>query len=242
MPTSADRNEEFEDGFPPETAEDIARRETVRVAGPCDKRYGRAVNVGPYELRSTEFDGMNTLNVAEPTKHPVPVPFGCGPHSPPLIDVTKPATGSILAGPIECGHITSGMIEEVRKQFADGKFQNQTYVGTPKTPAGAVTIEDTTQYVKRDSFIMEFFAYETIGATIPHACSMIQTDDPALMQAIAEAEAQGRVVIDAHGGLTFVDPDPDKDDDPDDTPLIGDDDDVKPSIVIEGDASAGNKP
>lgn len=397
MPTSSDRNDEFEDGLPDMTAEELARREVVRIAGPCNKNYKRIVTLGGYELEPTEIEGMTTLSVAPE------VPFGSGPHSPPLIDVTKPAdkmnefirqkmredrfyaqmrpivpigndeldrsvptnlpvdptkdnhyqafrrarglpdtteameefcryarinngipghekipdaaidTISQIAiqarlsekhtkVPVlptvpndlisdDCGHITPGMMEEIRKQFMGG-FHVPHYVGTPKSepnpleeewkaltnPALGVphearvptdeevaaqvnaytaqkmiddggyerimppvtVLEETTMYVKRESFVMEFFASETIGATIPHFGSMVKTDDPAFMSAIAEAEKDGRITIDDHGSIQInnvhpgSDPDPDDDDktddDPDKTPLL-DDDDAAPIIV-----------
>ena len=39
--------------------------------------------------------------------------------------------------------------------FADPKFIGKFFM-----------IEDTTMYVKREAYMLEFFAYETIGATI----------------------------------------------------------------------------
>lgn len=47
-----------------------------------------------------------------------------------------------------------------------------------------------------DEHLVQFFAYETVGATIPHTESVLQTDDPALMKALGEAIESGRVVMD----------------------------------------------
>lgn len=61
----------------------------------------------------------------------------------------------------------------------------------PKSPP-----QDTTEYVKRDGFIQEFFAYETVGMTPAHVASCVKTDDPELMKALGDAIEQGRVVMD----------------------------------------------
>jgi hypothetical protein len=45
--------------------------------------------------------------------------------------------------------------------FADPKFIGKFFM-----------IEDTTMYVKREAYMLEFFAYETIGATIGHTSSV----------------------------------------------------------------------
>jgi len=65
-------------------------------------------------------------------------------------------------------------------------------------------MEQTTQYVKRESFIQEFFAYETLGATIPHTGTMVKTDDPELMEALHKAEQEGRVVYDKDGSIIEI--------------------------------------
>lgn len=65
-------------------------------------------------------------------------------------------------------------------------------------------MRDGVYYGIRKPFALSFFAYETIGATIPHTGTVVKTDDPALMDAIAKGEAEGRVVIDEHGGITIL--------------------------------------
>lgn len=63
---------------------------------------------------------------------------------------------------------------------------------------------DTTEYVKRDGFIQEFFAYETVGAVPAHVGSLVKTDDPALMEALFKAEQEGRIDYDEHGSIKEI--------------------------------------
>lgn len=59
------------------------------------------------------------------------------------------------------------------------------------------TLTDAVMHVKREpGQMIEFFAYETIGAAVPHAGSVVKADDPELMKALGDAIAAGRVVMD----------------------------------------------
>jgi hypothetical protein len=49
--------------------------------------------------------------------------------------------------------------------FADPKFIGKSY-----------TLEDTTMYIKRDAYMLEFFAYETNGGTIGHSAGLARAD------------------------------------------------------------------
>lgn len=49
--------------------------------------------------------------------------------------------------------------------FADPKFIGKSYV-----------LEDTTMYIRREAFMIEFFAYETMGGTIGHTSGLARVD------------------------------------------------------------------
>lgn len=49
--------------------------------------------------------------------------------------------------------------------FADPKFIGKSYV-----------LEDTTLYVRREAYMLEFFAYETLGGSIGHVSSLARAD------------------------------------------------------------------
>jgi hypothetical protein len=49
--------------------------------------------------------------------------------------------------------------------FADPKFIGKSY-----------TLEDTTMYIKREAYLLEFFAYETAGGTIGHTAGLARAD------------------------------------------------------------------
>lgn len=49
--------------------------------------------------------------------------------------------------------------------FADPKFIGKSYV-----------LEDTTMYIRREAFMLEFFAYETLGGTIGHTSGLSRVD------------------------------------------------------------------
>lgn len=49
--------------------------------------------------------------------------------------------------------------------FADPKFIGKSY-----------TLEDTTMYIRREAYMLEFFAYETMGATIGHTSGLARAD------------------------------------------------------------------
>lgn len=50
-------------------------------------------------------------------------------------------------------------------QFADPKFIGKSYI-----------LEDTTMYIRREAFMLEFFAYETMGGSIGHVSGLSRTD------------------------------------------------------------------
>ena len=50
-------------------------------------------------------------------------------------------------------------------QFADPKFIGKSYV-----------LEDTTMYMRREAYMLEFFAYETMGGTIGHTSGLARID------------------------------------------------------------------
>lgn len=50
-------------------------------------------------------------------------------------------------------------------QFADPKFIGKSYV-----------LEDTTMYIRREAYMLEFFAYETTGGTIGHTSGVCRVD------------------------------------------------------------------
>lgn len=49
--------------------------------------------------------------------------------------------------------------------FADPKFIGKNY-----------QLEDTTMYIRREAYMLEFFAYETSGATIGHTSGLSRAD------------------------------------------------------------------
>ena len=49
--------------------------------------------------------------------------------------------------------------------FADPKFIGKSYV-----------LEDTTMYIRREAYMLEFFAYETMGGTIGHTGGLSRAD------------------------------------------------------------------
>ncbi len=49
--------------------------------------------------------------------------------------------------------------------FADPKFIGKSY-----------SLEDTTMYIKRDAYMLEFFAYQTAGGTIGHSAGLARAD------------------------------------------------------------------
>jgi hypothetical protein len=49
--------------------------------------------------------------------------------------------------------------------FADPKFIGKSY-----------TLEDTTMYIRREAYMLEFFAYETMGGSIGHTSGLTRTD------------------------------------------------------------------
>jgi hypothetical protein len=49
--------------------------------------------------------------------------------------------------------------------FSDPKFIGKNFL-----------LEDTTMYIKREAYLLEFFAYETVGATIGHSGGLIRVD------------------------------------------------------------------
>lgn len=49
--------------------------------------------------------------------------------------------------------------------FADPKFIGKSYV-----------LEDTTMYIRREAYMLEFFAYETMGGSIGHTSGLTRTD------------------------------------------------------------------
>ncbi len=50
-------------------------------------------------------------------------------------------------------------------QFADPKFIGKAFV-----------LEDTTMYIRREAYMLEFFAYETMGGTIGHTSGLARVD------------------------------------------------------------------
>lgn len=50
-------------------------------------------------------------------------------------------------------------------QFADPKFIGKSYI-----------LEDTTMYIRREAYMLEFFAYETLGGTIGHTSGLARVD------------------------------------------------------------------
>jgi hypothetical protein len=50
-------------------------------------------------------------------------------------------------------------------QFADPKFIGKSF-----------TLEDTTMYIRREAYMLEFFAYETMGGTIGHTSGLARID------------------------------------------------------------------
>lgn len=50
-------------------------------------------------------------------------------------------------------------------QFADPKFIGKSYI-----------LEDTTMYIRREAYMLEFFAYETMGGTIGHTSGLARID------------------------------------------------------------------
>jgi hypothetical protein len=55
--------------------------------------------------------------------------------------------------------------DETIFMFADPKFIGKMYI-----------LEDTTMYIKRDAYLLEFFAYETLGGTIAHSGGLARAD------------------------------------------------------------------
>ena len=55
--------------------------------------------------------------------------------------------------------------EDTLFMFADPKFIGKSYI-----------LEDATMYIKRESFMLEFFAYETLGGSIGHTGGLARVD------------------------------------------------------------------
>jgi hypothetical protein len=49
--------------------------------------------------------------------------------------------------------------------FADPKFIGKSYI-----------LEDTTMYIRREAYMLEFFAYETLGGSIGHTSGLGRAD------------------------------------------------------------------
>jgi hypothetical protein len=49
--------------------------------------------------------------------------------------------------------------------FADPKFIGKSYM-----------LEDTTMYIRREAYFIEFFAYESLGGTIGHTSGLARVD------------------------------------------------------------------
>jgi hypothetical protein len=49
--------------------------------------------------------------------------------------------------------------------FADPKFIGKSYL-----------LEDTTMYIRREAYFIEFFAYESLGGTIGHTSGLARVD------------------------------------------------------------------
>lgn len=64
MSISSERNDEFDDGLPPLTAEDAARRNVVRIVGPVEKGFTRVVTMGGFEMESTQYEGGGSFTIA----------------------------------------------------------------------------------------------------------------------------------------------------------------------------------
>jgi hypothetical protein len=50
------------------------------------------------------------------------------------------------------------------------------YFSDPKFIGKFFVLEDTTMYIRREAFMLEFFAYETIGATLGHTSGLARAD------------------------------------------------------------------
>ncbi len=50
-------------------------------------------------------------------------------------------------------------------QFSDPKFIGKSYI-----------LEDTTMYIRREAYMLEFFAYETMGGSIGHTSGLARID------------------------------------------------------------------
>jgi hypothetical protein len=65
-----------------------------------------------------------------------------------------------------CITIKKGLVPTmVMYHFADPKFIGKSY-----------TLEDTTMYIRREAYMLEFFAYETMGGTIGHTSGLARVD------------------------------------------------------------------
>jgi len=57
------------------------------------------------------------------------------------------------------------VVDDTIYMFSDQKFIGKSF-----------TLEDTTMYVKRDAYMLEFFAYETTGGSIGHSAGLARAD------------------------------------------------------------------
>jgi hypothetical protein len=72
------------------------------------------------------------------------------------------------------------------------------HVPPPELPNFEVTLPEGGLHVRPDGPVYAFSAFETIGAAIPHAGTVVKTDDPELMKALGDAIEAGRVVMDGN--------------------------------------------
>ncbi len=62
--------------------------------------------------------------------------------------------------------IKRGLVpDDTMFMFSDPKFMGKSYL-----------LEDTTMYIRREAYMLEFFAYQTMGGSIGHAGGLARAD------------------------------------------------------------------
>lgn len=82
-------------------------------------------------------------------------------------------------------------------KYPDGSYVQPPLTAANEKPRLFAGPENLPGVTKRDNeYLVSFYAYETVGAAIPHCGAAAKTEDPDLMQALGDGIESGRVVMD----------------------------------------------
>lgn len=94
--------------------------------------------------------------------------------------------GNCLPNPSALG------IDFAAEQRAEQEYQANLQ---KESNSGLIDVGFVKRQTRESPQVHAFFAYETVGAAIPHCGTVTKSDDPVLMQAIADAVDRGEAVI-----------------------------------------------